>query len=200
MSRLSSSGLRVRLLLLVLLAVIPAFALILYSGREERRHRATEVEEEALRLARLVSVEHKHLVDGSRELLLALSRFPPVRQADAAGCTALFADLLKRYPRYANLGASDAEGKVFCSALPLRGPVSIADRAFFRRALEARDFAVGEYQIGRITGKASLNFGSPVLESAGRVRGVVFAALDLTWLKPACGRGKAFPGIYAHRH
>ncbi len=93
---LPASGLRVRLLLLVLLAILPAFALILYAGREERHRRATEVEEEALRLARLVSVEYKHLVDGTRELLLALSRLPPVRQADPAGCTALFADLLKR--------------------------------------------------------------------------------------------------------
>ncbi len=42
--------------------------------------------------------------------------------------------------------------------------------------------AAGEYQIGRITRKASINFGYPVLDEADRVQAVVVAALDLAWL------------------
>ena len=48
----------------------------------------------------------------------------------------------------------------------MTGQVYVGDRVYFRRALETRDFAIGEYQIGRITGKATLNFGYPVLERA----------------------------------
>ena len=64
----------------------------------------------------------------------------------------------------------------------MTGPVYVGDRIYFRRALETRDFAIGEYQVGRITGKASVNFGYPVLDDAGHVRAVVVAALDLAWL------------------
>src|SRR3990172_5127808 len=144
MSRLPLASLRVRLFLLVLLAVLPAAALILYTGWEQRRHAATEAQADALRLTRLAASEHQRLIKGAHQLLLALAQLPSVRSRDAAGCNALFAGLLKQYPRYANFGASTPDGEVFCSALPLRGPTNNADRAYFRLALQSRDFAAGE--------------------------------------------------------
>ena len=194
MPRASLASLRVRLLLLVLLAVLPAAALILYTGWEQRRQAAVDVQENALRLARLASTEHERLIEGAHQLLLALAQLPGVRGGDAAACSALFADLLKQYPRYVNLAVAGLDGKVFCSALPVSSPITIADRPYFRRALETRTFAVGEYQIGRITRKASLNFGQPVLDATGRVQAVVFAALDLAWLNQLAAESKLPPG------
>src|SRR5207249_2996343 len=103
-------------------------------------------------------------------------------RGDSAACSALFAGLLQEYPRYANLGAMRLNGDIFCSGLPMTGPINSADRAFFQRALETRAFAVGDYQIGRITGKATVNFGLPALGPSGELQAVVFAALDLAWL------------------
>jgi HAMP domain-containing protein len=71
---------------------------------------------------------------------------------------------------------------VFCSAVPFEGVANIADRTYFQRAVDRRDFASGEYRIGRITGKAVINFGYPVLAGAGQVAAVVYAGLDLSWL------------------
>jgi PAS domain S-box-containing protein len=182
MRRWSFSSLRVRLLLLVLLAVVPALGLILYTASEQRRLAARAVQEQALRLAWTAATDQGQLTEGARQLLIALAQLPAVRGRDPAACSALFADLLKQYPRYANLAAVKPDGDTFCSALPLSGPVSAADRLYFRRAIETRDFAVGEYQIGRVTRKASINFGYPVLDEADRLQAVVVAALDLAWL------------------
>src|SRR4029077_4200991 len=85
-------------------------------------------------------------------------------------------------------------GNIFCSAVPMTGQVYAGDRAYFRRALETRDFAVGEYQVGRITGKATVNFGYPVVDDAGDVRAVVFAALDLAWLSALASQAGLLPG------
>jgi HAMP domain-containing protein len=60
--------------------------------------------------------------------------------------------------------------------------VTIADRPYFQRALATRRFAVGDYLVGRITQKAALNMGYPVIDTAGKVRAVLFAALDLAVL------------------
>jgi len=38
---------------------------------------------------------------------------------------------------------------------------SIGDRAHFKRTIETRDFSLGDYQIGRVTGKANIGFGFP---------------------------------------
>ncbi|MBI2087481.1 MAG: GAF domain-containing protein [Deltaproteobacteria bacterium] len=58
----------------------------------------------------------------------------------------------------------------------------MADRAWFQRAVQTRRFAIGDYQIGRASGKASLNFGYPVINERGDVEAVVLAGLDLAWL------------------
>ena len=185
--------LRDRLILLVLLAVLPAFGLVLYMGVEQRRTVAEGVRSEARRLADLTAAGHERLLAGSRDLLLALSALVPVRLAASPSCGPTLAALLDRYPQYANFGVAAPDGTVVCSAVPLRTVVSIADRAYFRRAIETRSFAVGEYQVGRATGIPSINFGLPVVEG-GRVVAVVFAAFDLAALQDPSTHAGLPPG------
>jgi signal transduction histidine kinase len=194
MARLSLASVRARLLLLVLLAVIPALGLTLYTNLEERQLRKTQVQEQAMRLSRLVSADHERLIEDARQLLVTLAAFPAVRDRNRAACNTLFADLLARRSSYANLAVVDADGNVICTALPMTGQVYVGDRVYFQRALETRDFAIGEYQVGRVTGKATLNFGYPVLDDAGHVRAVVVAALDLAWLNQLASQAGLPPG------
>jgi signal transduction histidine kinase len=191
---LSLASLRARLLLLVLLAVIPALGLTLYTNLEERQLRKALVQEHAMRLSRLVSADYERLIEDARQLLVSLARLPAVRERNRAACNALFAGLLTQHSSYANLGVIDADGNVICTAVPITDQVYLGDRIYFRSALETRDFAIGEYQVGRITRKATVNFGYPVLDDAGHVRAVVFAALDLAWLNELASQAGLPPG------
>ena len=66
--------------------------------------------------------------------------------------------------------------------------MNASNRSYFQRALQTRDFAIGDYQIGSITGQASINLAQPVLDSTGQVRSVVFAALSLGWINRLAGQ------------
>ena len=178
----SVSSLRVRLLLLVLLALIPARGLGVYTAWEMRQNARAEALQDAMRLSRLASTAGEQLFEGTHQILIALARLPEVRGQNAAACSALFADLLKPYPYYSNLGVAKPNGDVFCTAVPFEGVANISDRSYFQRAIDRRGFAPGEYHVGRITGKAAINLGYPVFDGAGRVVAVVFAGLDLSWL------------------
>jgi PAS domain S-box-containing protein len=48
--------------------------------------------------------------------------------------------------------------------------------------MQTRDFAVGEYEVAPLTGKASINFAYPISNEQGRIQSVVFATLDLARL------------------
>jgi signal transduction histidine kinase len=194
MAWLSRTSLRTRLLLLLLLAVIPALGLTLYTNLEERQLRKALVYEHAMRLSRLVSADHERLIEDTRRLLTTLAHLPAVRDRNPAACSALFAVLLAQRSSYANLGVIDADGDIFCSALPMTGPVYAGDRGYFQRIIETREFAIGEYQIGRITGKATVVFGYPVLDDSSHVRAVVYAALDLAWLNELAKQAGLAPG------
>jgi len=169
------------LLLLVFLAIAPAVALTLSLGVAQRQAAAAQAKDEALRLARVASANQARLIEGARQLLIALAELPEVRGGDPAECQTLLAALLRQYSLYANLGVADLDGDVWCSAVPFVGHVNIADRVYFQRAVNTNDFAIGEYQVGRVTGKPTVNFGYPLLDRSGEAQGIVFAALDLAW-------------------
>ena len=173
--------------------------MILYSAGEQRIKDSQEAKREALRLVRVVAASQHWLVDSARHLLVALSLLREVRSQDGDACSALFATLLKEYPFYVNFGAADINGKQYCSALPKYNRVSIAGRSYFRLAVQRKSLVVGDYQVGRVTGKASLNLGYPIFDSYGTVVGVVFAALDLAPLRQNC-RHRQFAQLYHSRH
>ncbi|MDR7419798.1 MAG: HD domain-containing phosphohydrolase [Armatimonadota bacterium] len=181
--RIANAGLRVRVLLVVLLAAAPVMGLLTYAYLDARRAAARTVEESAHRLARLAALEHERLIAGTRYLLFALANEVRYRGADV--CVPFFAGLKERYAYYANVGVVGLDGRVVCSGIPTRGPVHLGDRSYFKQAIATHDFAVGEYQIGRFTGRAVLAFGFPVVDDAGAVTAVVFAGLDLSWLNRA---------------
>ena len=111
-----------------------------------------------------------------------LAQQPQVEQLDPMICSAFLADQLKQNPRYSNFGAIGLNGDVICSALPFQAPLNLADREYFKATVASRDFSLGEFQIGRVTGKAGVNFGYPLLDDKGTFRAVLFAALDLAWV------------------
>ena len=178
-----TKGLRAQLLALVLVAVIPAFGLLGYDAVTERRESVIQAERDATNLARLAAREHSRLLAGARQLLLSLSKSSGIRSSRSPGaCRQLLAEVLKLYPYYNNIGVASADGVVYCSALPFSRPVNIADRAYFRRALETRGVGVGEYQVGRITKIPTINLGHAVLDGANHVQAVTFVAVSLAWL------------------
>jgi diguanylate cyclase (GGDEF)-like protein/PAS domain S-box-containing protein len=175
-------SLRIRLILLVLLAAVPALALTLFTGWEERNASALAAQHDALNLATLASADQDLLVESTRHLLISLARLPELRQDDPAACSALFADLFEQYPLYANLIAVKPNGDLWCSAVPPSGAINFDDRAWYQELMRTRDFTVGGYVIGRVTNKPIATFAYPLLDKAGQVQIIVSAAVDLAWL------------------
>lgn len=176
------SSLRTRLVVLVLLAVVPALGLILYTASEQRRTATVEAENNTLRLVRLAANNQRQMVDSTHQLLTILAQLPVVRQGNTPECDRLLAKLLQQYPNHATLGVLDRQGNLVCNAIPYTGSINLSDYTYVQRALKTRKFVVGDYQIAQITKKALLKFAYPVLDEAGQVERVIIASLDLSQL------------------
>jgi diguanylate cyclase (GGDEF)-like protein len=187
-------SLRFRLLLLGLFAVVPALWLIFYSANQQKRFAREQAEEGALRLARVAAAHHNRVVEDSRQILTALAQVPEVSQIKAPTCNQFFAHLLRQYPHYLNFGVIRPDGSIACSGLKISSSTNLSDRLYFRRAIEKKDFAIGEYQVGRISGKPSVNFGYPITDDKKDVKGVIFAALDLNWFNEFAATAELPPG------
>jgi signal transduction histidine kinase len=147
-----------------------------FDRRELAEQAATQ---QAERLATLKAVEQQRLIDGTRHLLIAMSQSREVRDGDAAACSDYIRRIVPQLDvRYANIGVVDGLGGVICSGVTATAE-SIADREYFQRARATKQFVVGEYVVGRQTGKGSLPFALPVINDAGAVQRVVIATVDL---------------------
>lgn len=63
------SGLRPRLISIVLFAILPSLGLLLYTNLEQRRHAIADARHETLRLTSLVVSEQEALLQHTRQLL-----------------------------------------------------------------------------------------------------------------------------------
>lgn len=188
-------GLRARLLLFLLLAIVPALVLTVSTGLAIRHRAISDAEENALRLILPIAMDTKvTVIDGTRQLLASLAQAAEVRDLDPRGCSAILATELKQHTRFINLGAVKRDGTLFCSALPFRVPYNVADRTYFQRAANTQSFSAGTYEIDPITVRSTLNFGYPVHDAAGKVQAVVFGSLDLTRFSRLVSGAQMSPG------
>jgi len=181
------AGLRVRLLLLVLVAVIPGFGLFLYAASAQRRLLDEDAVDQVVGAARLAAGQQERNVEGVRGLLAAFAQSPAVLARDGRGCSEASRRLRRVLPHLSNIGAGAPDGEVFCNSVDVRAPIHIDDRRYFRGAIEGGAFAVGEYQVSRARGVAAINFGFPARDEAGRLRAVVFAGIEVASIQAQLG-------------
>jgi len=110
------SSLRVRLMILVTLALLPILGLILYIYQEERTQAIIEAQKNALNLAKMAAKDQGHIFEEARQLLLLMAQLPSVRNLDAVSCNQFMRDLIKQFPVYENLGLRH-QAEIF-SAVP----------------------------------------------------------------------------------
>jgi signal transduction histidine kinase len=176
------SSLQMRFLVLLLLAVLPGLGLTCYLGFAQRQQAVAEARDDAVHLVRSTAANYEQLIETERQWLATIAQLPEVLAGDPSACHPRFAELRQQYPRYANLTVVTSAGETVCSALPFTPPVSVAQRAWFQRVIHTHAFAAGDYQVGTITGKATINVAYPILDEAQEIRAIIAAALDVRWL------------------
>lgn len=186
------SSLRGRLLLIVFLATLPALILILSASLDQRQLTRAAAKKDLQKRVHEIARVQERIILQAEQVLILLAEIPAVKQGTAEA-EEIFATLLKKHREYANLGIADRRGQILRSALPLGKPDPIADQYYFQEALQTKRLAIGNYQMNRLSYKASLGLGYPILDQAGQVTGVVVVILDLDWLQGLISTFQSLP-------
>src|SRR6202048_4266866 len=164
-------GLTGRLLLLVILAVVPALVIQAWNEYDQRISREADIRQHVVEITKQFGEEIGVLREGARQLLLALAQLDPVKSLQPDACNELFSKLKSRYANYSFLGAADMTGRVFC----ISGPTSfswVTDQPFFPRALAQPELAVGNYWIDPISNQRTIHFAERFEDGNGHIAGV----------------------------
>lgn len=194
MSGIVPRTVRGRVIFLIVLAFIPSLALFWYANGELTALSEQNVEQELLRLAEGTASDFEHMVEEARAMLFAMAQNEEVLEQTRPGCDELLGRVLEASPRYTALAVIDPEGYRSCGAVSLENPLYLGDRSYVIRATGNRDFAVGDYQVGRITGKPTVGLAYPMFDEDDELLGVLATTLDLTLLGENASEAQLPPG------
>ena len=172
-------SLRFRLLMLVLLAVLPAFGLALSNASAQRRQAIKQVEDDALRLAWITADHHNELIEGARQLLFSLAQIPSMQAENRTACRDLLASIKSENPRYSNILKVDLSGHIICDAISSGFSGQIPFDGFPQEIIETKSFTIGNYVISPTTHKPIIGFGYPLINEKGDVNALLIVTLDL---------------------
>lgn len=169
-------------MVLLALALIPAFAMMLFNASETRNRKILETKDNTVRLSNLAASNQDQLIGAARDILITLAQVPAIQSQDRQACLFFLSNVLMQHPLYANFGAADQDGTIFCMTWPQKYPYSISSEKYFQQAVQKQDFIISEYYISEINSEAMITLAYPVLSETGVSQGIVFANLDLRWL------------------
>lgn len=176
-------SLRTKLMLSVLLVLTPVLALLFSGFREGSAREREGVLDDMVQEAQTVAV----LADGTFDEAIAVgwsvAGAPAAQSLDPDRVVPYLRGLAPRYPQYETLAVFDGQGDLRGESWEPNVPRNVADRAFFQQATTTRQPAVSDMVIGRRLVRPATGIGVPMVDTDGRLLGVVLVVFDLTQLE-----------------
>src|SRR4051794_27944056 len=138
-----------RLLLIVLVGLAPGVLLQSNNAMQARRTRQQLIEDEAVRLVRMVGAEQRRISEGAEQVLTALGSAASVLEDHPEICERLLSNLISKTQRYIAAAIIAADGHFLCLSKEYDPATDLSDRTYVRLAMQTGGFAVGDYVIDR---------------------------------------------------
>ncbi len=173
-------NLKIRLVVLILLAMAPAFALYVFNSYQQMVAQKDNVREGALRLVRVMKASHIQTVDDAKGELKAMSQLPSLREEGPRRCELLRSELAPTFPSYGEIGLAKPNGDILCLTSPSRIKSNVEGLPFFSDTMARHNIGTGPYEIDPATLMPEVFIGAPITGSTTRVEAVLFASISLS--------------------
>ena len=171
-----------RLWLIVVLAVVPLFAIVLFDYQAQRAGEIRDIEAQVEAVMFAARQEEQSAQRSVQLVLEIVARADNMQSLDGEDCSGLARRMLASLPFFANIGAAHPDGTLFCSGRPMSARVSVADREWFREGSSGSAITRGEYvEAGRVSVQPGFIFGYPLRDADGRLLSVLYAMLRTDW-------------------
>jgi len=181
MTNVTTRTLQVRLLILVVLAFLPALGFFWYVNGELRQLQMEAKEQELVQRAQAIATKYGSLLDQSRNYLATLAEFPEVRAGRNPICGEYLHRAIQHMEAFTSLSLIGMDGYLACGAVTLESDLYLGDRAYFLRASSRNAFAVGEFTLGRLSGLPVVGIAYPISDD-GVLHSILATSVDLNLL------------------
>jgi ATP-dependent protease ClpP protease subunit/HAMP domain-containing protein len=151
----------------------------LWQVTREADHSVAAAREQVSALADLATTQHQELISKTRTLLNILVRVPAVRDGLVDQCHILLRDLARGAAWQRRIWVVGTDGRARCGSHSPRADLDIADRDYFQRALQTKQFVVSDYVTTRVRNQPAIIAALPALDDYGDVEMVALVTLNV---------------------
>ncbi|MCA6118387.1 diguanylate cyclase [Bradyrhizobium sp. WSM 1738] len=187
-------GIRARLAMLAVLLVAPLMLDRVRSLEDARAKQIATASEEYANITHH-SAETQREVISSVETMLKSAAYIRASSGIARSCEILRASLPANLPWIRSIMLVSKDGVVQCSTLNAQVGLNIADREYFRKAQETRDFVFSDYLFGKTNNRPIMMAAYPVAAINPEEDSVAVAGINLDWLSKIMANLGGRPGI-----
>src|SRR5262245_14041838 len=173
--------LRLRLLIWILLALLPAAALALVQGLERISSDVADVRDLLIQTAKATGSDTETLLASEEQILRSLSNLPQVREGTTE-CSKALTDALKGLSYFTNIGRANSHGDILCAAVPPSEPTDVSTRPWWPNADQRMGFFVTPQIYSNIARRNVLAGVLPLQNGTRKFDGVMVVTLDVRWL------------------
>ena len=175
-------SIRARLIVLALLAIAPLMFERVRALESARAERTAAAHAQVIELARQGAESQQETISSVRALLQIVASVFVKMPFEAADCNHYLTNLASNIPWIRALSVAGTDGQVKCSSEIRAIGLNIGDRAHFRHALQAREFALSDYFVNSTDHVPTIFGAFPAINADGAVVGVVLASINLQWI------------------
>ncbi len=173
-------GVRARIALLVLAAIVPFAAFIAYQVSELQQRRTNEALNRVLEYAQLGADTYQQTIAEAKSLLEVIASVEEVTAGRTEACQDFLASV-SRSRRWANgLWVVGEDGRVRCSTVPNGVGLDVSSRKEYRDAVSERAFSVSDFFVGKLRAIPVAMAFLPARSKTGE-HILVGVSLDLSW-------------------
>jgi signal transduction histidine kinase len=158
---------------------VPLFAYSVFTSLEAQRFARDDAFNLAFGKVKDISRLHETIIDNTRTLLTTLSHMTPVRKLDHADSQSILADLISEHRIFTSANIILPNGDLYVTTHPVMINVNYADRLWFQSVMKTQSFSLGEYVIGRLTGKPILSAAAPIMDEEGNLKAILGVGINL---------------------
>ncbi|MHB9128028.1 MAG: HD domain-containing phosphohydrolase [Candidatus Humimicrobiaceae bacterium] len=184
-------NIKTTVMIIVAISILPLAAMIFYTNIMMKNEVTKYFDNNFMLTTQIIADSQEAVLENTEQILAVISQDPDVKNSELIGAQKLFQSLVKQFPYYLNLGLIGLDGYVKINAE--NKPAYYGDETWFQDTIKNKDFTIGEYQIGRSTKKIQINYGYPVLDGNNKISGVIYAAIDLSYLSKSFIKNYSMP-------
>lgn len=175
-------SIRVRLILLALIAALPLVIDRIGDAELDRAERIEAAYKQVLDLAQRGASDQTDTIETTRAFLQVVGRSYATFGGSSEVCGRFLANLITGLPWAKAISVADPNGLVICSSNPGSLGRDVSDRAHFQRAVKTGEFVVSDYQFGQRLPGPNIVTMLPHRGPDGSIDVIVSGVLDVSWL------------------